>query len=102
MKKEIDKCLEVLQAGGIILYPTDTVWGIGCDATNADAVAKIFELKSRPEAKSMIILLDHTGRLSGYIKEVPQQAYELMELSEQPLTVVLEGAKNLAPNVVAS
>jgi len=101
MKKEIEKCLEVLNAGGIILYPTDTIWGIGCDATNADAVAKIFELKERSEAKSMIILLDHTGRLGGYIKEVPQQAYELMELSEQPLTVILDGAKNLAPNVVA-
>ena len=101
MKKEIEKCLEVLNAGGIILYPTDTIWGIGCDATNTNAVAKIFELKSRPEAKSMIILLDHTGRLPGYIREVPQQAYELMELSEQPLTVVLEGAKNLAPNLVA-
>jgi len=101
MKKEIEKCLEVLNAGGIILYPTDTIWGIGCDATNEKAVAKIFELKSRPEAKSMIILLDHTTRLTGYIKEVPQQAYELMELSEQPLTVVLDGAKNLAPNIVA-
>ena len=63
MKKEIDKCLEVLNAGGIILYPTDTIWGIGCDATNADAVTKIFELKERSEVKSMIILLDHSGRL---------------------------------------
>ena len=101
MKKEIEKCLEVLNAGGIILYPTDTIWGIGCDATNEKAAAKIFDLKSRPEAKSMIILLDHTGRLPGYIKEVPQQAYELMELSEQPLTIVLDGAKNLAPNIIA-
>jgi L-threonylcarbamoyladenylate synthase len=102
MKNEIDKCLEVLNAGGIILYPTDTIWGLGCDATNEKAVTKIFELKSRPEMKSMIILLDHTSRLTSYIREVPQQAYELMELSEQPLTIVLEGAKNLAPNVVAS
>ena len=101
MKKEIDKCLEVLTGGGIILYPTDTIWGIGCDATNDSAVKKIFELKERPEAKSMIILLDTTVRLPGYIREVPQQAYELMELSEQPLTVILDGAKNLAPNVIA-
>jgi L-threonylcarbamoyladenylate synthase len=102
MKEEIDKCLEVLNGGGIILYPTDTIWGIGCDATNEKAVAKIFELKSRPDAKSMIILLDHTTRLAGYITEVPQQAYELMELTEQPLTIVLDGAKNLASNVIAS
>jgi len=101
MKEEIDKCLEVLNAGGIILYPTDTVWGIGCDATNEKAAAKIFELKSRSESKSMIILLDHTSRLAGYIREVPQQAYELMELSDQPLTIVLDGAKNLASNVIA-
>lgn len=102
MKEEIDKCLQVLNAGGIILYPTDTIWGIGCDATNENAVAKIFELKSRPETKSMIILMDYTSRLAGYIREVPQQAYELMELSEQPLTVVLDGAKNLAPNIVST
>src|SRR5689334_8953650 len=100
MKSEIDKCLQVLNDGGIILYPTDTIWGIGCDATNAQAVKKIFELKERPEAKSMIILLDSTVRLAGYIRDVPQQAYELMELSEQPLTVILDGAKNLATNVI--
>lgn len=101
MKEEINKCLEVLKAGGIILYPTDTVWGIGCDATNEAAITKIFELKSRPEAKSMIILLDHTSRLPGYINNVPLQAYELMELSEQPLTLVLDGAKNIARNIIA-
>jgi L-threonylcarbamoyladenylate synthase len=101
MKEEINRCLEVLKAGGIILYPTDTIWGIGCDATNEAAVAKIFELKSRPEAKSMIILLDHTSRLPAYINDVPLQAYELMELSEQPLTLVLDGAKNVAPNIIA-
>ena len=101
MKTEIQKCLEVLNAGGTILYPTDTVWGIGCDATNENAVKKIFELKKRTDSKSLIILLDQTGRLSGYVSQVPEQAYELMELSEQPLTLILDGAKNLAKNVMA-
>lgn len=100
-KKELDKCLEVLQSGGLILYPTDTVWGIGCDATNEAAVAKIFALKRREDSKSMIVLLDQTGRLATYVREVPQQAYDLMELSEQPLTLVLDGARNVARNLVA-
>lgn len=101
MKIETEKCLQVLNAGGLILYPTDTIWGIGCDATNESAVAKVFALKSRRDSKSLIILLDQAGRLPAYIKDVPQQAYELIELSEQPLTVVLDGAKNLAPNLIA-
>ncbi len=101
MKVEIENCLRILNAGGIILYPTDTIWGIGCDATNEMAVAKIFALKNRIDSKSMIILLDQTGRLSGYIREVPQQAYELIELSEEPLTLVLDGAKNVASNLIA-
>ena len=101
MKLEIEKCLAVLKSGGIFLYPTDTIWGIGCDATNEAAVSKIFTLKERHDSKSMIILLDMTGRVPGYINEVPQQAYELMELSEEPLTLVLPGAKNLAKNLVA-
>lgn len=101
MRSEVENCLEVLKSGGIILYPTDTIWGIGCDATNEAAVAKIYALKARPDSKSMIILLDHTARLPAYLNDVPQQAYELMELSEQPLTVVLDGAKNLAPGLIA-
>lgn len=101
MKIEIEKCLQVLNAGGLILYPTDTIWGIGCDATNGSAVAKVFALKARKDSKSLIILLDQAGRLPAYIKDVPQQAYELIELSEQPLTIVLDGAKNLAPNLIA-
>jgi L-threonylcarbamoyladenylate synthase len=101
MKTEIQRCLEVLQSGGIILYPTDTIWGIGCDATNESAVAKIIALKQRADSKSMIVLIDQSGRLATYIKEVPQQAYELMELSEQPITLVLEGARGLAKNVIA-
>ncbi|MEO8087556.1 MAG: L-threonylcarbamoyladenylate synthase [Bacteroidota bacterium] len=101
MKLEIEKCLEVLKSGGIFLYPTDTIWGIGCDATNEKAVEKIFNLKDRHDSKTMIILLDVTGRLPQYINEIPAQAYELMELSEDPLTIVLPGAKNLANNLIA-
>src|SRR5689334_7183761 len=101
IKTEIEKCLDVLKSGGLILYPTDTIWGIGCDATNEKAVARVYTLKERSDSKSMIILLDHTSRLSYYLERVPSQAYELMELSEQPLTLVLDGAKNLAPNLLA-
>lgn len=101
MKIEVEKCVDVMRSGGIILYPTDTIWGIGCDATNENAVSKIFSLKRRPDSKSMIVLLDQTGRLATYVREVPQQAYELMELTEQPLTLVLDGARNLAPNLAA-
>jgi L-threonylcarbamoyladenylate synthase len=101
MKIEIEKCVQVLRSGGIILYPTDTIWGIGCDATNESAVSKIYALKQRPDSKTMIILLDSVNRLAAYVREVPEQAYELMELSEQPLTVVLDGARNIAGNLIA-
>jgi L-threonylcarbamoyladenylate synthase len=100
MKAEIDKALEVLKNGGIILYPTDTIWGIGCDACNAEAVAKIFRLKGRDEAKSMIILLDTENKLSSYINDVPEIAYDLIEYAENPLTIIYSGAKNLSPNAI--
>ena len=101
VRNELNICLDILRKGGIILYPTDTIWGIGCDATNEKAVASIFNLKKRADSKSMIVLLDQTARLAAYIADPPQQAYELMELSEQPLTLVLDGAKNVAKNLVA-
>lgn len=100
MKAEIDKALEILKAGGIILYPTDTIWGLGCDATNAGAVEKIFKLKGREAKKSMIILLDSENKLQGYVQEVPDIAYDLIEYAENPLTIIYSGAKNLASNVV--
>ncbi|HAM98587.1 MAG TPA: threonylcarbamoyl-AMP synthase [Marinilabiliales bacterium] len=100
MREDIKTALEVLRNGGIILYPTDTIWGLGCDATNPDAVQKIFEIKKRSDNKSMIVLVDHPGRIASYIDEVPEIAFEVIELAESPLTVILEGAKNLAPNVV--
>ncbi len=100
LKKEIDKAFEILRNGGLILYPTDTIWGIGCDATNAEAVEKVYRLKGRAEEKSLIILLDTANKLPSYVREVPDIAYDLVEFAENPLTIVYSGAKNLAPNVV--
>lgn len=100
LKDEVNKAFEVLKNGGLILYPTDTIWGIGCDATNSEAVEKVFQLKGRAEEKSMIILLDSDNKLQSYIKEVPEIAYDLIEFAENPLTIVYSGAKNLAPNVI--
>lgn len=99
-KEEINKALEVLKSGGVILYPTDTVWGLGCDATNAEAVAKIFALKKREDNKSLIILLDTENKLQSYINDVPDIAYDLIEYTEKPLTIIYSGAKNLAKNLI--
>lgn len=101
LKDEVNKALKIVQDGGIILYPTDTIWGIGCDATNTDAVKKIFALKQREESKSMIILLDIDNKLQSYISEVPDIAYDLMEFAEHPLTLVMPGAKNISPALIA-
>ena len=100
LKDEVEKSLTVLKEGGIILYPTDTIWGIGCDATNAEAVAKIFKLKGREENKSMIILLDTENKLASYVNDIPDVAYDLIEYAENPLTIIYSGAKNLASNTV--
>jgi tRNA threonylcarbamoyl adenosine modification protein (Sua5/YciO/YrdC/YwlC family) len=97
LKDEVNKALKIVQDGGIILYPTDTIWGIGCDATNTDAVKKIYALKQREESKSMIILLDIDNKLQTYIGEVPDIAYDLIEYAESPLTLVMPGAKNISP-----
>ncbi|MDB5129240.1 L-threonylcarbamoyladenylate synthase [Mucilaginibacter sp.] len=101
LKDEVNKALKIIQDGGIILYPTDTIWGIGCDATNTDAVKKIYELKQREESKSMIILVDIDNKLQSYINEVPDIAYELIEYAENPLTLVMPGAKNISPALIA-
>src|SRR6201992_1140529 len=100
LKDEVAKALKVLQDGGIILYPTDTIWGIGCDAANTEAVKKIYQLKQRDEAKSMIILLDTENKLESYISEVPAIAYDLIEYAENPLTLVMPGAKNVSPSLI--
>lgn len=102
LKEQIDKALEVLKQGGLILYPTDTVWGIGCDATNAEAVAKVYALKRRADSKSMIVLLDTDNKLQSYVSEIPDVAYDLIEYTEKPLTIIYSGAKNLANNLINS
>lgn len=102
LKDEINKAFEVLKNGGLILYPTDTIWGIGCDATNSESVDKVFKLKGRAEEKSLIILLDTDNKLQSYVKEVPEIAYDLIEYAENPLTIIYSGAKNLAPNAIAA
>jgi len=101
LKDEVNKALKIVQDGGIILYPTDTIWGIGCDATNTEAVKKIYALKQREENKSMIILLDIDNKLQTYISEVPDIAYDLIEYAESPLTLVMPGAKNISPALIA-
>jgi L-threonylcarbamoyladenylate synthase len=100
---DLQAALTVLRKGGIILYPTDTVWGIGCDATNAEAVARVYEIKKRADSKAMLVLLDGAGKLQGYMENVPETAWMLLEASEgqKPLTIIYPKAKNLAANLLA-
>ncbi len=99
---DLAKAVEVLRAGGIILYPTDTLWGIGCDATNAAAVKRIYEIKQREDTKSMLILMENENLLNSYVTEVPEVAWDLIEVSESPLTIIYPAAKNLAANLLAT
>jgi len=98
---DLVKAVEVLRSGGIILYPTDTIWGIGCDATNAAAVSRIYEIKKRQDTKSMLVLMENPNLLNSYISEVPEIAWELIEVADTPLTIIYPGAKNLAANLLA-
>ena len=98
---DIKKAVEVMRNGGIILYPTDTIWGIGCDATNRDAVERIYMLKRRDDHKAMICLVDSDARLQRYVRNVPEVAWDLLELAEKPTTVILDNAVNLADNLIA-
>lgn len=100
-RNDVNQALEVLKSGGLILYPTDTIWGIGCDATNPEAVEKVFQLKGRAKEKSLIVLLHNENQLASYVTEIPEVAYQLIEYAEKPLTIVYSGAKNLAANVIA-
>lgn len=102
MQREIEHCLTVLSTGGTILYPTDTIWGIGCDATNPLAVEKVYRLKKRMESKSLIILLDDADRLEDYVLVVPEIARDLIKYVDRPLTIIYPRSRNLAPNVLAS
>jgi len=99
---DIVKAVEVLRSGGIILYPTDTIWGIGCDATNPAAVRRIYEIKQRIDAKSMLVLMENPNLLNSYITEVPEIAWDLIEVADNPLTIIYPGGKNLAPNLLAT
>jgi Sua5/YciO/YrdC/YwlC family protein len=101
MHDEIKKTVEVLRSGGVILYPTDTVWGLGCDATNEQAVKRIFEIKKRADAKAMLVLIDNAGKLQSYVDEVPDIAWDLIKMTEKPLTIIYPEARNLAPNLIA-
>lgn len=102
MKDEIKKACEVMRGGGVILYPTDTVWGIGCDATNEEAVKRVFEIKRRADSKAMLVLVDSPVKVEYYVEEVPQVAWDLIEMAVRPLTIIYDGARNLAPNLIAS
>lgn len=100
MKEEIQKAVEILKSGGLILYPTDTVWGIGCDATNEKAVAKIYALKKSENKTSMLVLTDSIDRAACYTTKAPEIAWELMEVTDKPLTLILEGATGVAQNLI--
>lgn len=101
MHEDIKKALEVLKNGGVILYPTDTIWGIGCDATNRNAVERIYKIKKREDSKSMLVLMENPALLDRYVDDIPDIAWDLVEISTTPLTVIYSNAKNLAPNLVA-
>lgn len=100
-REDIRQALEVMQRGGVILYPTDTIWGIGCDATNAEAVARVFAIKRREDAKALISLVDSPAKVQSYVREMPDVAWDLIELASRPLTIIYDGARFLAPNLMA-
>lgn len=100
LKEEIRKTQEVLKNGGVILYPTDTIWGLGCDATNPEAVKRIYDIKKRADHKSMLVLLDDTGKIASYA-EVPDIALDLIEVADKPTTIIYPNARRLAPNLIA-
>lgn len=104
-EEDIKNAVEVLRKGGVILYPTDTVWGIGCDATNAEAVKRVYEIKQRDDSKALICLVDSDARLQRYVRNVPDVAWQLLDSlkdsDSKPTTLILDGAINLAPNLIA-
>ena len=101
-KEDLQEALRVLRSGGIIVYPTDTVWGIGCDATNEEAVQRIYALKQREDSKSMLVLLDSPAKLNYYLADIPDAAWMLLEAaSPKPLTIIYPNARNMAPSLIA-
>ena len=101
MTEDIKKACQVMREGGVILYPTDTIWGIGCDATNEDAVRRVYEIKQRADSKAMLVLVDSPVKVDFYVKDVPDIAWDLIEVADKPLTIIYSGARNLAPNLLA-
>ena len=99
-QEDIQKAVEVMRKGGIIIYPTDTVWGIGCDATNPEAVAKIYKIKHREDSKALVCIVDSDARLQRYVRNVPDVAWQLIDAVVKPTTLILDGAVNLAPNLI--
>ena len=113
-EEDIKKAVEVLRKGGVILYPTDTVWGIGCDATNAEAVKRVYDIKQRDDSKALICLVDSDARMQRYFRNIPDVAWQLIDSLKdaatipngspsavKPTTIILDGAINLAPNLIA-
>ena len=100
-RDDIRQAVEVMNAGGVILYPTDTIWGIGCDATNAEAVKKVYEIKRRVDSKALITLVDSEPKLEFYVREIPPVARDVIDYSTRPTTVIFDGGRNLAPNLLA-
>lgn len=101
-REDLEQALKVMRAGGVILYPTDTIWGIGCDASCEEAVRRIYGIKRREDSKSMLVLVDSTAKLDYYVTEVPDLAYDLIELSDKPLTIIYDGARRMAPQLIAA
>lgn len=101
-EEDIKLCINVLRNGGTILYPTDTIWGIGCDATNESVVRRIFEIKQRTDSKSLILLVDSASRISAYVEKIPKIAFDLIKISDKPLTIIYPAARNLAKSVLAA
>ena len=102
MQQDLKNCIEHLKNGGLILYPTDTLWGIGCDANNTEAVKRIYALKKRIDSKSLICLVADERMLSKYIKEIPEVAFDILEVTESPTTIIYDAPQNVAPNLIAS
>ena len=100
-REDIRQALAVMQQGGVILYPTDTIWGIGCDATNSEAVKKVYAIKQREDAKALISLVDSEAKVGFYVPDVPDVAWDLLECAERPLTIIYDNVRHLAPNLMA-
>lgn len=101
MIEEVKKATKIILEGGVILYPTDTIWGIGCDATNPAAVERVYQIKHRADHKAMLVLLDDVNKLPFYVEEVPEIAYDLIHVADKPMTIIYPNACSIAPNLLA-